>query len=87
MKSEKKAGQDSDKGDDMRLTEQESQEIVRFIEADKPLPEKYRFLLFEDKREEGQPDRGGKGPDREGEQGCARDRQSRSADPAMDGLD
>jgi DNA modification methylase len=35
----------------MRLTEQEQQEIVRFIEADKPLPEKYRFLLFEDKRE------------------------------------
>ena len=34
-----------------RLTEQEQQEIVRFIEADKPLPEKYRFLLFEDKRE------------------------------------
>lgn len=31
-----------------RLTEQE---IIRFIEADKPLPEKYRFLLFEDKRE------------------------------------
>ena len=34
-----------------RLTEQEQQEILRFIEADKPLPEKYRFLLFEDKRE------------------------------------
>ncbi len=34
-----------------RLTEQEQQEIVRFIEADKPLPDKYRFLLFEDKRE------------------------------------
>src|SRR5438477_12893644 len=34
-----------------RLTEQEQQDIVRFIEADKPLPEKYRFLLFEDKRE------------------------------------
>ena len=24
---------------------------ARFIEADKPLPDKYRFLLFEDKRE------------------------------------
>ncbi len=35
----------------MRLTEQEQQEIIRFIEADKPLPDKYRFLLFEDKRE------------------------------------
>jgi DNA modification methylase len=34
-----------------RLTEQEQQEINRFIEADKPLPDKYRFLLFEDKRE------------------------------------
>ena len=34
-----------------RLTEQEQQEIVRSIEADKPLPAKYRFLLFEDKRE------------------------------------
>ncbi|MDP3478769.1 MAG: site-specific DNA-methyltransferase [Desulfoprunum sp.] len=34
-----------------RLTEQEQQEIIRFIEADRPLPEKYRFLLFEDKRE------------------------------------
>ena len=34
-----------------RLTEQEQQEIIRYLEADKPLPEKYRFLLFEDKRE------------------------------------
>ncbi len=34
-----------------RLTEQEQREIIRFIEADKPLPDKYRFLLFEDKRE------------------------------------
>jgi|ETNvirnome_2_300_1030623.scaffolds.fasta_scaffold01903_2 DNA modification methylase len=33
------------------LTEQEQQEIIRYIEADKSLPEKYRFLLFEDKRE------------------------------------
>ena len=33
------------------LTEQEQQEIVRYLEADKPLPEKYRFLLFADKRE------------------------------------
>ncbi len=35
----------------MRLTEQEKQEILRFVEAGRPLPEKYRFLLFEDKRE------------------------------------
>lgn len=34
-----------------RLTEQEKQEITRFIEAGRPLPDKYRFLLFEDKRE------------------------------------
>ncbi|OQY32929.1 MAG: site-specific DNA-methyltransferase, partial [Anaerolineaceae bacterium 4572_5.1] len=34
-----------------RLTESEQQEIIRYIEADKPLPDKYRFLLFEDKRE------------------------------------
>lgn len=34
-----------------RLSPQEQQEIIRFIEADKPLPEKYRFLLFGDKRE------------------------------------
>lgn len=35
----------------LRLTEQEQQDITRFIEADKPLPDKYRFLLFVDKRE------------------------------------
>ena len=34
-----------------RLSEQEQQEIIRYLEADKPLPDKYRFLLFEDKRE------------------------------------
>ena len=34
-----------------RLTEQEQQEIIRFIEADRPLPDKVRFLLFADKRE------------------------------------
>ena len=34
-----------------RLTEQEQQEIIRFLEADRSLPDKYRFLLFEDKRE------------------------------------
>mgnify|MGYP001078840568 CR=1 FL=1 len=33
------------------LTEREQQEILRYIEADKPLPDKYRFMLFEDKRE------------------------------------
>jgi adenine-specific DNA-methyltransferase len=34
-----------------RLTEQEQQEVIRFVEAGKPVPDKYRFLLFEDKRE------------------------------------
>jgi len=34
-----------------QLTEQERQEVIRFIESGKPLPEKFRFLLFEDKRE------------------------------------
>jgi len=34
-----------------RLTGQEQQEIIRYLEADKPLPDKYRFLLFEEKRE------------------------------------
>lgn len=34
-----------------RLTDQEKQDIIRYLEADKPLPDHYRFLLFEDKRE------------------------------------
>jgi DNA modification methylase len=34
-----------------RLTDAEKQDILRFLEKDKPLPEKYRFLLFDDKRE------------------------------------
>jgi len=34
-----------------RLTNQEQQEVIRFIKAGKPLPDKYRFLLFEDRRE------------------------------------
>jgi DNA modification methylase len=34
-----------------RLTEQEQQEVIRLIEAGKPLPDSYRFLLFDDKRE------------------------------------
>jgi len=35
----------------VRLTEQEQQEVIRFVEAGKPLPDRYRFLLFDDKRE------------------------------------
>lgn len=34
-----------------KLTEQEQQEVIRLVEAGKPLPDRYRFLLFEDKRE------------------------------------
>lgn len=34
-----------------RLTDQEKADILRYLEADKPLPDKYRFLLFDDKRE------------------------------------
>ena len=33
------------------LTPAEKQDVIRFLEADKPLPDKYRFLLFDDKRE------------------------------------
>ncbi len=35
----------------IKLTEQEQREVIRFIEQNKPLPDKYRFLLFDDKRE------------------------------------
>jgi hypothetical protein len=34
-----------------RLTDQKKQDIIRYLKADKPLPDKYRFLLFEEKRE------------------------------------
>lgn len=34
-----------------RLTDQEKADIVRHLEQDKPLDERYRFLLFDDKRE------------------------------------
>ena len=34
-----------------KLTEQEQQEIIRYLESGKPLPDKYRFLIFDDKRE------------------------------------
>ena len=35
----------------LKLSDQEKQDIIRYLEADRPLPDKYRFLLFEDKRE------------------------------------
>ncbi len=35
----------------MKLTDNEIRDINRYLEESKQLPEKYRFLLFEDKRE------------------------------------
>ena len=35
----------------LKLSDQEKQGVIRYLEADKPLPDKYRFLLFEEKRE------------------------------------
>jgi hypothetical protein len=34
-----------------RLTDPEKADVLRHLEQDKPLPDKYRFLLFDDKRE------------------------------------
>lgn len=39
---------DSDK---YELTPAEKRDLIKLIEQGKPLPEKYRFLLFDDKRE------------------------------------
>ncbi|HSN65783.1 MAG TPA: site-specific DNA-methyltransferase [Fusibacter sp.] len=35
----------------MKLTDAEKREILKCIESDRPLPDKYRFLLFDEKRE------------------------------------
>jgi len=35
----------------MKLTDNEIRDINRYLEEGEPLPEKYRFLLLEDKRE------------------------------------
>ncbi|MBP6926186.1 MAG: site-specific DNA-methyltransferase [Candidatus Pacebacteria bacterium] len=35
----------------MKLTENEKRDVIKYLEAGKPLPEKYRFLLFKDDRE------------------------------------
>ena len=35
----------------LKLSDREKQEIIRHLEQDKALPEHYRFLLFDDKRE------------------------------------
>ncbi len=35
----------------MQLTDNEKRDIIKYLEVGKPLPEKYRFLLFDDNRE------------------------------------
>jgi hypothetical protein len=35
----------------MNLTDNEKREVIKYLEADNPLPDAYRFLLFDDKRE------------------------------------
>ncbi len=35
----------------IKLTENEKRDVLKYIEADKPLPEKYRWLLFADKKQ------------------------------------
>lgn len=35
----------------MKLSEGEKREIIKLIESGRALPDKYRFLLFDDKRE------------------------------------
>jgi adenine-specific DNA-methyltransferase len=35
----------------MKLTDNEKRDVIKYLEAGKPLPDKYRFLLFKDDRE------------------------------------
>lgn len=35
----------------MKLTDNQKREILKLLDNDRPLPDKYRFLLFDDKRE------------------------------------
>jgi DNA modification methylase len=35
----------------MQLTNEEKRDVIKYLEAGKPLPDKYRFLLFKDERE------------------------------------
>ena len=35
----------------LKLTDNEKRDVIALLEADKPLPDKYRFLLFDEKRE------------------------------------
>ena len=43
--------QPDSKATSMSLTDNEKYDAVRFVEAGKPLPDNYRFLLSEDKRD------------------------------------
>ncbi len=35
----------------MTLSDNEKRDVIKYLEAGKPLPDKYRFLLFDDARE------------------------------------
>ena len=35
----------------MKLEPNEKRDVIKYLESGKPLPEKYRFLLFDDDRE------------------------------------
>ncbi len=35
----------------MKLSDNEKRDVIKYLESDKPLPDKYRFLLFDDDRE------------------------------------
>jgi hypothetical protein len=35
----------------LKLTDNEKRDVTKLIQEGKPLPEKYRFLLFDDNRE------------------------------------
>ena len=48
MKEENKQQSKSDR---INLSENEKRDIIKYLEAGKPLPEKYRFLLFKNDRE------------------------------------
>ena len=42
-------------GESVRLNDNEIRDITKLLEAGKPLPDRYRFLLFDDKREVDEP--------------------------------
>jgi len=50
-KSRKATGDSAAGRGSLKLTDNEKRDILEWLEADRPLPDKYRSLLFEDKRE------------------------------------